>query len=168
MTFSKEDLFHMSHSMELAGQGFGQLSTTLSSALELQEAAETERVKTVTRTRRQFLLLLAAMAGMLVLVLVVGTVLLIGQIRQNDDLAIRSALSRERQQCATALQVEFNTRLGDAFALSGRVPRPAPDSLEVQKALADLNAITALLHRVDELCYGPIPNPNPIPGDPDR
>lgn len=126
-------------------------------------AAATERIDAAAReARRQFWLTIGGVLTAIVVVVAVGTVLVIGQRSQDDDLAERARISRDRQQCATALMVNYMSHLGDFLNLATVIPRTPRTSIEFEAAVGAMNEATALLKRADDLCYGPIPDPNPV------
>jgi hypothetical protein len=59
--------------------------------------------------------------------------------------------------------VEWDRALGDALRVSTQIPPIDRGSAEFQTAIDNLNQATMLLNDVEGLCYGPIPNPEPVP-----
>lgn len=111
-------------------------------------------------TRQQFRLLMVLVAFASVLI---TAILLLGGRNVETEANERSQLSRDRQQCATALQVNWSAKVGDVLKKATEIPRTPRTGEEYQAAVRAMDEATALLHQASALCYGPIPNPYPVP-----
>lgn len=140
-----------------------QLAKGLQQAIIAQNEAEARRDAEERRSRRRFIITTLSICLAIVLVSVTAVVLFNGQIKTREDADIRSNLNRDRQQCATALLVEFDRRLGEALRVTTQLPRVDPASPEYRFAVDKLNEATTLVTRAPELCYSGKPNPDPVP-----
>lgn len=139
------------------------LMANLELALIAQQEAEANRAKDAAHNKQRFWVSIGGIILANILVVAVSAVLLVGQQDARELADSRSQLNRDRQSCATTLMVEWQARLGDALRETSVVPPRPPDSPEARAAIERMNQATALLNNVRELCYGPVPNPNPVP-----
>lgn len=157
-------------SLTTLGEVVGDLASSIQGALVAQteaeesrireiEKAETDREVAERRNVRRFWIMMSVIGLANVIVVCISLVILITQVNARAESDIRSATNRDRQQCATSLLVEFNTRFGEAIQVSTQFPR---GSNEYNTAVAHLNQATELMNQAPTLCYGDNPNPNPL------
>lgn len=142
--------------------------TTLMRNLELASAAQqnTEEARRIDahENRKRFWYTLGGLLLANIIVITISIIVLVGQIDAREESDARSTANRDRQSCATSLLVEWDEKLGNALRVTTQLPPVPRDSPEYQRAVNELNAATELIGHARDLCYGAMPNPNPVPG----
>lgn len=68
--------------------------------------------------------------------------------------------ARDRQQCVTELQANYNTRFAETIQAAAVHPG---DRAALAPSIVELGKANDLLHQAATLCYGDQPNPHPVP-----
>lgn len=139
------------------------LTTNLEIALVNQRESEANRKHESERNKRRFWVTIGGIILANVIVIVISIAVLLNQQEARELADARSQANRDRQSCATTLLVEWDARLGAALRVTTQLPPVDPASPEYRKAVDDLNQATVLVGDAKNLCYGPVPNPDPVP-----
>lgn len=154
---------NVSEGLHRVGITVSSLMNNLELARAAQHNTEEARRGDARENRRRFWYTLAGIVLANIIVITISLVVLFGQIDAREEVDARSTANRDRQSCATSLLVEWDQKLGEALRVTTQLPPVPRDSPEYMGAVSELNDATALIGKARVLCYGDMPNPDPVP-----
>lgn len=149
--------------LKLVSRSVDNLMGNLELAVIAQQESEANRAAESEQSRRRFFVTIAGIVLANIVVIAISIAVLLNQQDAREVSDARAIANRDRQSCATTLMVEWDARLGEALRLTTQIPRVDPESPQYRDAIENLNRATSLLNHAGELCYGPVPNPSPVP-----